>query len=254
MKIKIACTKCFELDGIAEPNYSYLELSENNLHEVTCTRGHTTYIALTQHKHEILFEIGAMALIDGYPREAIATIAAALERFYELCIRVISSGLNVPKEQFSEAWRLLNSASERQFGAFVLSMLLWSKECPPVIDNKKPELRGKSKRDTKTWKEFRNAVIHKGLIPQEAEVVEYCELVYAHINTLTKIVTLKHEDEWLLEAHKQVTAAQQDNLDKEIVTFFIPTTLFLARGNQSPENFKDALVKLNEFKGVYGKL
>lgn len=252
MKIKVPCVKCFQLDGIAEPTFSFIELGESNIHEIICTRGHTTSIALTQHKHEILFEVGALALTDGYPREAIATIAAALERFYELCIRVISSSLKIPEEQLGEAWRFLDTASERQFGAFVLSMLLWSKECPVVIDNQKPVLPGRAKGKTKTWKEFRNAVIHKGLIPPESDVIEYCELVYAYINELTKAITSKHEDVWLSEAQKQEAAARQANPDKEIMTFAIPTTLFLARGTQSPNSFKEALIKLNGYKEIYG--
>ncbi|UVJ42543.1 hypothetical protein NVV94_18195 [Pseudomonas sp. LS1212] len=253
MKVKIPCFKCFEQDGIKEPVFSFLELGESNIHEVICTRGHKTFIALTQHKHEILFEIGAMALADGYPREAIATIAAALERFYELCIRVISSGIEIPEEQLHAAWRLIDAASERQFGAFILSMLLWSKECPEVIDNKKPTLPNTSRGDTKTWKEFRNAVIHKGLIPSECVTIEYCELVYAHMNELTKTMTLRHEEAWLSEAQKQATVARQANPEKEIVMFGLPTTLFLARGTQAPGSFKEALKQLNGYREIYGR-
>ena len=190
------CFKCFQQDGIREPVFSHLEIGDSNIHEATCDRGHITRIALTQHKHEVLFELGAMALADGYPREAIATIAAALERFYELCTRVIGASRNIPEEQLQAAWRLVDFASERQFGAFLFSMLLWSNECPEVIDNKKPTLPNISKKDTKTWKEFRNAVIHKGLLPTEQVAIEYCELVYEHINSLTKKLTSVHEAEW----------------------------------------------------------
>ncbi|AXK52374.1 hypothetical protein [Pseudomonas protegens] len=253
MKVKIPCFKCFELDGVKEPVFSFLELGESNIHEVICTRGHKTFIALTQHKHEILFEIGAMALADGYPREAIATIAAALERFYELCMRVISSSMEVPEEQLHAAWRLIDVASERQFGAFIFSMLLWSKECPEVIDNKKPTLPNTSRGDTKNWKEFRNAVIHKGLIPSECVAIEYCELVYAHINELTKIMTLRHEEAWLSEAQKQEAVARHANPEKEIVMFGLPTTLFLARGTQAPGSFKEALKQLNGYREIYGR-
>jgi hypothetical protein len=247
------CFKCFQQDGIREPVFSYLELGESNIHEATCARGHTTLIALTQHKHEVLFEIGAMALADGYPREAIATIAAALERFYELCIRVISASLSIPDEQLQAAWRLIDVASERQFGAFVFSMLLWSNECPEVIDNKKPTLLNTTKSDTKTWKEFRNAVIHKGLIPSEQVAIEYGELVYAHINQLTQKLTSAHEAEWLSQAQRQATEAQQANPEKELVFFGVPTTLFLARGTQAPGSLREALKQLSGYREIYGR-
>lgn len=245
------CFKCFEQDGVKEPIFSHLEIGDSNIHEATCARGHTTHIALTQHKHEVLFEIGAMALADGYPREAIATIAAALERFYELCTRVICASRQIPDEQLHAAWRLVDAASERQFGAFVFSMLLWSNECPEVIDNKKPALLNTSKNDTKTWKEFRNAVIHKGLLPPEHVAIEYCELVYSHINKLTEDLTSAHEAEWLAQAQRQATEAQQANPGKELVFFGVPTTLFLARGTKAPGSFKEALKQLDSYREIY---
>ena len=251
MKLKMPCIKCFDQDGILEPVFSYLEIGDSNIHEATCTRGHTTFVALTQHKHEVLFEIGAMALADGYPREAIATIAAALERFYELCVRVICASQKIPDEQLNAAWRLVDAASERQFGAFMFSMLLWSNESLEVIDNMKPTFPNTPKGKTKTWKEFRNAVIHKGLLPTEHVAIEYCELVYAHINQLTKKLTSEHEVEWLAQAHRQAKEAQQENSEKELVLYSVPTTLFLARGTNAPDSFMEALQQLGGYREIY---
>ncbi len=251
MKIKLPCFACFHENGKSEPVFSYLELGENNVHEVNCENGHTTFIGLTQHKHEVLFELGAMALVDGYPREAIATIAAALERFYELCIRVISAGLQIPDEELKKAWKLIDMASERQFGAFSLTMLLWLKECPPVIDNVKPTLPGISQSKTKNWKEFRNQVIHKGLMPSQIVSIEYCELVYAHINDLTRQITKQFEAEWLKEANRQANEAQEENPDIQIVFTGIPTSLFMARGSQAPLSFKEALQQMDGYRGLY---
>ena len=245
------CIKCFDQDGIQEPIFSYLEIGDSNIHEATCARGHTTLVALTQHKHEVLFEIGAMALADGYPREAIATIAAALERFYELCVRVICASRKIPEEQLDAAWHLVDAASERQFGSFIFSMLLWSNECPSVIDNQKPTLPNTSKNKTKAWKEFRNAVIHKGLLPPEHVAIEYCELVYAHINQLTEKLTSEHGEEWLAQAQRQATEAQQKNSEKELVLYAVPTTLFLARGTNAPGSFREALKQLGGYREIY---
>lgn len=253
MKLKIPCIKCFQLDGIREPVFSSIEFGESNIHEATCDRGHITTIALTQHKHEILFEIGAMALLDGYPREAIVTIAAALERFYEVYIRVICEGAKISIDQVTATWKHIDNASERQFGAYLFTSLISSKECPPVIDNVKPPLADVSKGNTKTWKEFRNAVVHKGFIPTESLAIEYCEIVYAHINELTKQLTLTYGDEWLKEAQKQATQECNANPKKEIMLFGLPTTLFLARGTGAPENFRQALEQLKGYREIYAK-
>lgn len=245
------CIKCFDQDRIQEPVFSYLEISDSNIHEATCARGHTYLVALTQHKHEVLFEIGAMALADGYPREAIATIAAALERFYELCIHIICASRRIPEGQLDATWRLVDAASERQFGAFLFSMLLWSNECPEVIDNKKPTLPNIAKSNTRTWKEFRNAVIHKGLLPPEHVAIEYCELVYAHINQLTEKLTSEHKAEWLAQAQRQATEAQQKNSEKELIVYAVPTTLFLARGTNAAGSFREALKQLGDYREIY---
>jgi len=253
MKLKIPCVKCFQFDGFKEPVFSAIEFGESNIHQATCDRGHITTIALTQHKHEVLFEIGAMAFLDGYPREAIVTIAAALERFYEVYVRVICEGAKIPGDQVMAAWGHIKNASERQFGAYLFASLISSKECPPVIDSAKPSLTDVSKGATMNWKEFRNAVVHKGLIPTEKLAIEYCELVYAHINELTKKLTLTYGDEWLKEAQRQATEEQNANPDKEIMLLGLPTTLFLARGANAPESFRQALEQLKGYRDIYAK-
>lgn len=55
-----------------------------------------------------------------------------------------------------------------------------------VIDNKKPTLENVSKNQTKTWKEFRNTVVHKGYIPSVLETLAYGNIVYSHLNELIK--------------------------------------------------------------------
>jgi hypothetical protein len=124
---------------------------------------------------------------------------------------------------------------------------------PPVIDNARPSFANVSKGDTKTWKEFRNAVVHKGFIPTASVAIEYCELIYAHINELTKQLTLTYGDEWLKEAQKQATQERDANPDKEIMLFGLPTTLFLARGTGAPENFSQALDQLKSYREIYAK-
>jgi hypothetical protein len=89
MRLAITCMSCFQADGKPSDEAVSVEMRDDGLYSVTCRRGHTTVTAIQEQKFEILFDIGAMALLDGYPREAVSSIASALERFYEYCIQVL---------------------------------------------------------------------------------------------------------------------------------------------------------------------
>lgn len=48
--------------------------------------GHVVAFTLDTLRFELLFESGIVALLAGFRREAVSSIAAALERFYEFSI------------------------------------------------------------------------------------------------------------------------------------------------------------------------
>jgi hypothetical protein len=133
----------------------------------TCPRGHASHALLTNPRCEILFEYGCRALIDGYPREAVSSFIAALERFYEFYIKLIVYKSELSFDDFDKTWKLTN-LSERQLGAFAFSYLLYRRE--PVPQEFVKEL-GK-------WTEFRNGCIHAGIIPEWQKSYEYGEWVY----------------------------------------------------------------------------
>ena len=91
MRLLIPCMQCFQELGaqMGHPNdeCARVEICDDGKYEVTCTRGHKETVILQQQKFEILFEIGAHAIIDGYYREAVSSFAASLERFYEFSIK-----------------------------------------------------------------------------------------------------------------------------------------------------------------------
>jgi hypothetical protein len=88
MKLRINCMQCFQEQGHPSFEFQPVEIRDDGLYESTCNKGHTTLTVIQEQKFEVLFDFGAMALIDGYPREAVTSIAASLERFYEFYVTV----------------------------------------------------------------------------------------------------------------------------------------------------------------------
>ncbi len=75
-------------DANSHPPYpKYVELRDDGRYEFTCENGHTTVTVLQEQKFEVLFDLGAHAILDGYYREAVASFTSSLERFYEFFIK-----------------------------------------------------------------------------------------------------------------------------------------------------------------------
>ena len=100
------------------PKVVAIDMNEENHYTSICPSGHHIHVALGNQKFELLFESAALALLDGYRREAIAGFSSALERFYEFYIQVIVHKNMIFGDSFSKTWKELSSRSERQLGAF----------------------------------------------------------------------------------------------------------------------------------------
>jgi hypothetical protein len=175
MKIGLICTKCAaEADrGAAQkPNKIFVDVQDVGIYDLTCSRGHRTKVLLQDLKHELLFESGAIALIDGYAREAVASFAASVERFHEFVVRVLLKAAKIGSSEMDGAWKRIKAQSERQFGAVIFVHLVVNGKSLPDFDNK--------------WVEFRNRVIHQGDIPtvqKAAEYGDYClQYIFATLN------------------------------------------------------------------------
>ena len=157
------------------------EYADSGIHDLTCPHcGNRFTLYLRKHKFEMLFDLGTRALMDGYAREAVASFAGSLERFFEFYTRAATleraSGAG---EDFADAsarldtaWRLMAAQSERQLGAFSLAYLWREGEAPDFLT---PQALGS---------DFRNRVIHRGYLPQRAEVDAYAARVFALIDRL----------------------------------------------------------------------
>lgn len=249
MKLRINCMQCFQEQGKPSSDFQPVEIRDDGLYSSTCNKGHTTLTVIQEQKFEVLFDFGAMALLDGYPREAVTSIAASLERFYEFYVLTTCLKHNIDLAEFQKTWKHVANQSERQFGAYLFAYLIdHNGGEAPVIDNKKPNIDNISKNNIKTWKEFRNAVIHKGYIPSTPETVAYGNIVYLHLNELISDLK-KRSSEYIQKAtfHHIVRANQATN-GKTVSTMSIPTLVSLARGEEPPESFERALESIAEYR------
>lgn len=241
--------QCFQEQGHPSSEFQPVEIRDDGLYSSTCSKGHTTLTVVQQQKFEVLFDIGAMALIDGYPREAVTSMAAALERFYEFYITVICLKHDIDMKTFQKTWKHVAAQSERQFGAYLFAYLIDHQGVePPVIDNEKPQIEALSKSKTKTWKEFRNAVIHKGFIPSTSETLAYGNIVYHHMNELIKDLKDRSGEFIQKATFHHIARANKAAQGAVFSTMSIPTIVSLVRNEARPESLEKALESLVEYR------
>jgi hypothetical protein len=146
------------------------DVGEDGLYIGECPRGHRIAAVLQLLRHELLFDSACLALLDGYHREAIASFAASLERFYEFCVRVFCRHSGIGVEHVDAAWRHVAVQSERQLGAFHFLYLAHSRQPYWGEDQKLVTLR--------------NGVVHKGRFASRADATRYGAHVYSVITRL----------------------------------------------------------------------
>ncbi|MVX65580.1 hypothetical protein GKZ28_18015 [Clostridium chromiireducens] len=240
MKIFINCMKCLEQFGVPNINFIEAEICDDGIYKTTCNHGHETVTFLQQDKFEVLFDMGAMALIDGYPREAVSSFAASLERFYEFCIKVFLLKRKISMNKFIDTWKLVSNQSERQLGAFYFLYLDILDKIPKSIDKKQIE--------------FRNKVIHKGYIPKYDEVIKYADCVLKYMyDILKELRCFCHEE------MQQITLNELTNMNKEFIkdgqittkisTMCIATIINLAASDEcfAKKSFTEAIEDMKEY-------
>lgn len=164
---KIGSGETPEVIGVAE-------FRDDGRYEVTCPNGHNSATILQQQKFEVLFDIGAYAIVDNYYREAVNSFTSSLERFYEFFIKAVLLDKGIEDSTFLQTWKMIASQSERQLGAFVFVYLTEFKSPPTLLNPKNVQ--------------FRNDVIHKGKIPTRQEALAYGQSVLNVVRPILKQV------------------------------------------------------------------
>jgi hypothetical protein len=163
MKISLVCPQCSaENTGVAE--FFVETIRDDGLYSGHCPHGHDVLVATQTLRHEMLFEIAMNAIADGYYREAVSSFTSSMERFFEFAVRVMSRCRGAPSEIVEAAWKEVSRKSERQLGAFIFLYIAEFRTVPYLLPKKMGELR--------------NAVTHKGLLPERNDAIEFGASVY----------------------------------------------------------------------------
>ena len=168
MKIKVICQQCFHKGYLSESNlFEKIILQESTLYHFRCKHQHDNLVLLQAFKFEILFESGLCAINDKYYLEAVLSLTASLERFYEFAIKILSTGNGLSFDDFEKLYKQISNQSERQLGAFLFLYSYVYKQLPELLDNR--------------YVKYRNQVVHKGYLPSEEEVIDYAKEIYKNI-------------------------------------------------------------------------
>lgn len=194
VKMHVTCSECCRLHNPADTssrNGEWVTVDDSGWCQFTCAYGHEQIIGLNNLKFELLYENGAYALLDGYPREAVATFAAALERYFEFHVTALAVHRGIHGKAFDAAWKSVGNRSERQLGAYLVSHALEFGDAPPTLaDKKRPNLE-----------QLRNDVVHNGKMPTEQEAIEFGNEVLQIIRVgIIKLRSLEGQKQGLLAA------------------------------------------------------
>lgn len=154
--------------GVAPILSDVYELLNDGVYTVHCPKGHTGKVVLANLHFELLFDLGINAIGDGYYREAVASITASLERYYEFFVKTVWRAQGIAFEIIDKNWKEMSNQSERQLGAYIVSYSYAFGEVAPLMDN--------------SMTKFRNSVIHKGELPTREKTVKYAGGILALID------------------------------------------------------------------------
>jgi hypothetical protein len=183
MKLSLSCPECQKAQyragnspsSVVEVN---VDIEDEGLYRITCEQSHNTLVSVQNPKFEILFEIAAFAVLDGYYREAVTGFATTIERLHEHCLQILCVANQVPLNEAEKAWKYIAKQSERQLGAFVFSFLISTKTNINNIYDKKMGSCNLA------LSAFRNKVVHQGYIPTHAETIEFGSIVLQYSREL----------------------------------------------------------------------
>lgn len=232
MKLKSVCMVCTAKENcLDESMLLSVEYRDGTL-RATCPQGHESRTIVNAADFQILFEFGGMALLDGFPREAVSSFAAALESAYMCYVSTVLLNAQVPAHAAEAAMKAL-SRSERQLGAFVSLFALREEMPPPLLP---PEMV-----------ELRNNCTHKGAIPAREEAVKYGQCTLEILDPLLAVLTDKYEREFNEVIHHRAwKAALAEGFNPASAA--IPTMLSKDREEIAKGTLADRLVWLEKYR------
>ena len=239
MKLFFHCLECAKKHPKTALNVAFIDIRNDGLYEFACPKGHKSVTILQEQKFEILFEIGANAILDGYYREAVSSFSASLERFYEFYVKVIWLSRNIAEETIEETWKKISQQSERQLGAFICLDLIETGHPPTILSD--------------NWRKFRNNVIHKGLIPEKKEAIEYGQEVLDLILPMLNDLKSNHKEDVQKMVSKHVRRiSSKAPVGTKKSTMSYTTIISISAGKSGAKKLKDELDRVAFERKLFG--
>lgn len=237
MKVLLTCMDCLQENGISGFRPAVVTVNDERFFKMTCPSGHETLTVIQQPKHEVLFELGMNALVDGYRREAVTSFASCLENFYEFCISQVSLYKGVDRASLDAGWKYMAKQSERQLGAFVMLWLNYFGSAPTLLSDKS--------------RSFRNRVVHQGYIPGLEETLAFGDDIVACV--ASNLRDMQHhlgDDLDAIFTSEFIERAASQN--QRVMTQSISTTIGWAGLIQNEKvNLRARLDAINKGKVIY---
>jgi hypothetical protein len=184
MKTEAVCAECMTIHPLLALQSDEAEYYDDGVALVECRFGHKTAVIVQSSKTEILLSSAADALSRGFTFEAVASAAAALERFYEFSLQVFFNSKGKSTEHFKAFFNGMSRQSERQLGAFLLfHEFEFGTPFKPDQD----------------MTAFRNSVIHKGEIPTIVSSEEYCSYVYDTVRAIHDKLVARYPSDVIIQ-------------------------------------------------------
>jgi hypothetical protein len=247
MHIMTTCMTCAwaEIGTNAEApqiKFNRLELRDDGLYSFTCEEGHKNLIGLQQQSFEVLPELAVNAILDGYYREAVASFASGMERFFEFYVRIIAHANTIPAEEFDNAWKSAAKYSERQLGAYIVAHLICEHRGPMLLSNAKTE--------------FRNDVIHRGKVPTRDQAIAFGNAVFEVV--LPTLAALKAKYAGTIQddvmAHVKRVASQAKGGPFKYSSMCIGTTVSLASAEPNKETaVEQAIARVETMRAKFAE-
>lgn len=235
MKIFFPCSECLGEKPKLKQIYVSLEIRDDGYYEFTCPSGHKSLVALQQQKFEILYEVGAHAIIDGYYIEAVTSFTAALERFYAFFIEVACKIKKIKPELFQETWGFVANQSERQLGAFIYLYLIIFETTPEILSDEN--------------RSFRNSVLHKGKIPNKEDTIKYGQEVLDLIFPVLKELKKEHRKELSATVEKHLNSIWEKKPKGKIMATACEFTILNIAWDKDPEskNLEKEITRIEKY-------
>ena len=214
-----------------------VEIRNDGRYEVICSKGHKSVTILQQQKFEVLFDIGAYAIVDGYYREAVSSFTSSLERFYEFVIMAVLFDKGISEEDFKKAWKLVERQSPRQIGAFIFIYLTEFGMSPTLLSRDNVD--------------FRDEVIHQGRIPIRQEALNYGQAVLDVVRPILKQVKKKYPNgvqKTVFQHLKDCRSSADDTCPVSTMTIRTILSLAVAEPGYDERSLEESLTDLRRWE------